>query len=168
MMQRQPDTDYNPGGKPFTGRKMLMVMLAFFGVVIGVNFTMAYFALRDFRGVIVDSGYVASQDFNADRALLEAQAARGWRIETRHVGGAPLISFNRADGTPITGLRLSGQALRSGDGRADLALTLVETAPGLYAANEALAPGNWRLSVVAEGEGDRYSTVLDLFIRPDG
>ena len=168
MMQRDPDTDYNPGGKPFTGRKMLMVMLAFFAVVIGVNLTMAYFALRDFRGVVVDSGYVASQDFNADRTLLEAQAARGWQIETSEAAGAPLLAFRRADGSPIAGLRLSGQALRTGDGRADMALTLIETAPGLYAANEQLAPGNWRLSVVADGEGARYATTLELFVSPDG
>lgn len=167
-MTRQPDTDYNPGGKPFTGRKMLIVMLAFFGVVIGVNLIMAYFALRDFRGVIVDSGYVASQDFNADRALLEAQSARGWQIDTSHAAGAPLITFQHPDGSPIEGLRVSGKALRSGDGRADTSLTLIETAPGLYAANEQLAAGNWRLSIVADGEGDRYAKVLDLFIRPDG
>jgi nitrogen fixation protein FixH len=165
-MRQHPETDYNPGGKPWTGRKMLITMLAFFGVILAVNLTMAWVAVKDFRGVIVDSGYVASQDFNADSQRLAAQAARGWRIEAEAAGRAPLLRFADADGAPITGLSLTARALRTGDGRADTALTLVETAPGLYAANETLIAGGWKLAVIAEGHGPRYATTLDLFIRP--
>ena len=163
---RQHQTDYNPGGSPWTGRKMLITMLGFFGVIIAVNGLMAYLAVKDFRGVLVDSGYVASQDFNADSARLAEQAARGWQIEARSVGGAPLVQFRHADGSPITGLSLTARALRSADGRADRSLTLVETGPGLYAANESLQPGQWKLAFIAEGEGPRYAGTLDLFIRP--
>ena len=166
MTMRHDNTDYRPGGSPFTGRKMLIVMLSFFGVVIGVNLLMAWLAVRDFRGVVVDSGYVASQDFNADHARLVEQAARGWQIEARDVGGAAMLTFRHADGSPITGLRLTVRALRTADGRADTALTLVETGPGLYAANESLAPGRWQLAFIAEGDGPRYARTIDLFIRP--
>lgn len=168
MTTHHDDTDYRPGGRPFTGRRMLIVMLAFFGVVIGVNLLMAWLAVRDFRGVLVDSGYVASQDFNADHARLQAQAARGWQIEARHVGGAATLSFRHPDGSPITGLGLTVRAMRNADGRADTALTLVEAGPGLYVANERLAPGQWRLAFIAEGDGPRYARTIDLFIRPEG
>jgi nitrogen fixation protein FixH len=165
-MRQHPETDYNPGGSPWTGRKMLITMLAFFGVIIAVNLAMAWLAVRDFRGVIVDSGYVASQDFNADSARLAAQAARGWAIDADAAGRAPMLRFAEADGRPITDLSLTARALRNGDGRADTALTLVETAPGLYVANETLAAGGWKLAVIAEGHGPRYATTLDLFISP--
>jgi nitrogen fixation protein FixH len=166
MTMREHDTDYRPGGSPWTGRKMLLAMLAFFGVIIAVNLTMAFLAVKDFRGTIVDSGYVASQDFNADRKRLEAQKARGWKIEASHAGGAPLMRFSQPDGRPITGLALTVRAMRTADQRADRSLTLVETGPGLYAANEALDPGQWRLAFIAEGEGPRYAHVIDLFVRP--
>lgn len=161
----QQDTDYRPGGSPWTGRKMLITMLAFFGVIIAVNLVMAYLAVKNFRGVLVDSGYVASQDFNADTARLAEQAARGWKIEASAVGGAPMLAFRHPDGAPITGLSLTVRALRSTDQRADRSLTLVETGPGLYAANERLNPGMWKLAFIAEGEGPRYASTVDLFVR---
>ena len=159
-------SDYHPGGRPFTGRKFLWTILGFFGVILAANLAMAYFALRDFRGVIVDSGYVASQSFNEDRAALEAQAARGWALELSAPGGAPLLAIRDAGGRSIGGLALEATALRSADGRADRALTMAETAPGLYAAEETLAPGRWRIAVAAEGSGPRYATVLDLYVEP--
>lgn len=160
------DTDYRPGGRPFTGRKFLWTILGFFGVIIAVNLTMAWLAVEDFRGVIVDSGYVASQSFDADRAELEAQAARGWDFALQAPGGAPLLAVRGPEGAPLEGLALTVIAERPADARADLPLTMVETAPGLYAAQEALAPGKWRIDLVAEGAGPRYATVLDLYIEP--
>jgi nitrogen fixation protein FixH len=160
------ETDYRPGGRPFTGRRFLYVILGFFGVIFAANFTMAYFALNNFRGVVVDSGYVASQHFNADSAELDAQAARGWAIEANAPGGAPLVAIRDADGAPLQGLSVAGTAMRPTDERLDRALALVETAPGLYAAAEALSPGQWKLALKAEGAGPRYSTVIDLFVEP--
>lgn len=160
------ESDFRPGGRPFTGRKFLWTILGFFGVVIAANAAMAWFALRDFRGVVVDSGYVASQSFNADRAALEEQAARGWALDLTAPGGAPLLSARLADGAPIDRLRIEATALRVADGRADRPLTMIETAPGLYAAQETLAPGKWRIALAAEGAGPRYATVLDLYVEP--
>lgn len=165
-MTQRPDTDYRPGGSEWTGRKMLITMLAFFGVVIAVNGVMAFVAVRDFRGTLVDSGYVASQDFNTDRAMLEAQAARGWQLEASEAGGAPLIAVSRADGSPIAGLSITARAMRTTDQHRDRMLTLAEAGPGLYAAAERLAPGQWRIALSAEGDGPRYATTLDLFVPP--
>jgi nitrogen fixation protein FixH len=157
-------TDYRPGGRPFTGRKFLWTMLGFFGVVVAANLAMAWFALRDFRGVVVDSGYVASQSFNEDRAALEAQAARGWALSVEAPGGAPLLTVRSEEGYPIDRLRITATALRVADGRADTPLTVSEVAPGLYAADETLAPGRWRIALRAEGGGEPYAAVLDLFV----
>jgi nitrogen fixation protein FixH len=157
-------SDYNPGGRPFTGRRFLYVILAFFGVIFAANFAMAWFALSDFRGVVVDSGYVASQSFNADEAELEAQAARGWGFEVSAPGAAPMVAIRDAEGRPIEGLGLEAIALRPLDEREDVALTMVETAPGLYAAQETLAPGRWKLDLIAEGAGPRYATVIDFYV----
>ena len=46
--------------KPLTGRKVLFVLLAFFGVVIGVNMIMMRLAIQTLPGTDVDSAYSAS------------------------------------------------------------------------------------------------------------
>jgi len=62
----------------FTGRHMLMIMIAFFAVIIAVNVTMATVAGTSWTGFVVRNSYVASQEFNGRVAAARAQAALGW------------------------------------------------------------------------------------------
>ena len=57
--------NHHQPGAVFSGRHMLLTMLAFFGVIIGVNLTMAWFARSSWTGLVVENSYVASQEFNA-------------------------------------------------------------------------------------------------------
>jgi nitrogen fixation protein FixH len=159
-------TDYRPGGRPFTGRKMLVAILAFFGVIIAVNGVMAYLAVRDFRGVVVNSSYVASQDFNAYHARFAAQLARGWQVDVHASDGAPALVVTDASGEPIRGLTIAATALRVTDAHADVTLTLAETAPGVYATDIALAPGRWDIEIAADGHGPRYAARYPLLVEP--
>ena len=59
----------------FTGWHMLAIMLAFFGTIITVNFTMAYLATSSWSGLVVKNTYVASQQFNGKTEAIR-QAAR--------------------------------------------------------------------------------------------
>ena len=43
--------------KPLTGRKVLFMLVAFFGVVIAVNVIMAKLAIQTLPGTEVDSAY---------------------------------------------------------------------------------------------------------------
>ena len=58
----------------FTGWHMLAIMLAFFGTIITVNFTMAYLATSTWSGLVVKNTYVASQQFNGKAAAAKARA----------------------------------------------------------------------------------------------
>uniref|UniRef100_UPI00286E75F7 FixH family protein n=1 Tax=Sandarakinorhabdus sp. TaxID=1916663 RepID=UPI00286E75F7 len=71
----------------FTGRHMWMVMIGFFGLVIAVNFTMAWLASSTFGGTIVDNSYVASQKFNGWLQAARAQKALGWTARLGLDGG---------------------------------------------------------------------------------
>ncbi len=62
-----------PQPKPFTGRHMLFAMLAFFGVIIAVNLTMAVFATKSWTGLVVKNSYVASQAFNRELEQAKVQ-----------------------------------------------------------------------------------------------
>ncbi|ESZ68246.1 hypothetical protein X726_32300 [Mesorhizobium sp. L103C105A0] len=64
--------------REFTGRHMLATVLAFFGVVIAVNLTMATLANTSWTGLVVENTYVASQQFNKKAEEGRAQAALGW------------------------------------------------------------------------------------------
>jgi nitrogen fixation protein FixH len=161
-------TDYRPRGRPFTGRKMLAVMLGFFAVIIAANLTMAWFAVKDFRGTVVDSGFVASQDFNADRARFAEQAARGWRVAVAAEGARPRVSFAGPDGAPLTGLSVQAVAMWPLDKRLDRPVAMVEAAPGVYVGLEPLPPGNWRLSFTADGAGPRWAGTEPLVVAPGG
>lgn len=67
----------------FTGRHMTAILLAFFGVVVAVNFTMATFATRTFGGVVVENSYVASQKYNGWLKAAREQGALGWKAKAR-------------------------------------------------------------------------------------
>ena len=99
--------------KTFTGRHFTAIIVAFFGVVIAVNLTMATLATRTFGGVVVENSYVASQKYNDWLAAAERQDKLGWAVtpsldRDRHV----LLSAN------IAGAQVSGSA-RHPLGRAD-------------------------------------------------
>ncbi|MER8884895.1 FixH family protein [Mesorhizobium sp. M0500] len=64
--------------REFTGRHMLAIILAFFGVVITVNLTMATLANTTWTGLVVENTYVASQQFNRKSKEGRTQAALGW------------------------------------------------------------------------------------------
>lgn len=68
-----------------------------FGVIIAVNLTLAFQAVRTFPGLEVRNSYVASQSFDADR---DAQLALGWDV-TAHLHGQVLTLTILENGTAI-------------------------------------------------------------------
>jgi nitrogen fixation protein FixH len=85
----------------FTGRHMLAIMLAFFGVIIGVNATMAVFAGTSWTGFVVRNSYVASQEFNDKVAAARAQVALGWRADLAIENGHALLRLADREGRPL-------------------------------------------------------------------
>ena len=140
-------TDFDPAGAPVTGRKVLLIIVTFFGVIIAVNMTMLYLALNNFSGLVVKNSYVASQRFEADRARAQAAALSKWRIEKDARAGAITLRILDADGAPVPGIQLHGVVGRRSHDRQDQPVSFSEIAPGLYRAEQALAPGAWRLKL---------------------
>ncbi|MDX8434742.1 cytochrome oxidase [Mesorhizobium sp. M4B.F.Ca.ET.215.01.1.1] len=87
--------------REFTGRHMLFTILGFFGVVIGVNVTMATLASKSWTGLVVENTYVASQQFNRKAEEGRAQAALGWTGELTIVSGNVRYSLSDAAGKPV-------------------------------------------------------------------
>ncbi|MET4753619.1 FixH family protein [Bradyrhizobium sp. RT11b] len=147
--------------KPLTGTKVFLMLVAFFGVVIGVNVTMAKFAIATLPGTDVDSPYAAGLAYDREISAAQDQAARKWRvnahIERRADGGAVLqVEARDASGQPIAGLKFGGRLERPTDKRADLAVELSEAGVGIYRGSVAsVAPGQWDLVIEGDARGER-------------
>jgi nitrogen fixation protein FixH len=133
----------------FTGRMFLGIMVAFFGVVVAVNITMARLASGTFGGTVVDNSYVASQKYNVWLAKARAQDQLGWATPVsldsarRVVIAVPGVSF-AAKGTAHHPLgRAAGVPLAFA---ADTQGRLVSTTP--------LPAGRWQVRIDIRSGGD--------------
>jgi nitrogen fixation protein FixH len=148
-------------GRPLTGRMVLVILLAFFGTVIGVNVTMMKLAIATLPGTEVDSSYSASIGYEKEILAAQDQAARDWRVDA-HIardrnGVATLeVEARDKDGRPVSGLSFQGRLERPTDKRADLVVALSEVGNGVYRGSvAALAPGQWDLVIQGDMEGGR-------------
>ena len=147
--------------KPLTGTKVFLMLVAFFGLVIGVNVTMMKLAIATLPGTDVDSPYAAGLTYDREISAAHDQAARKWKvsahIERRADGHAVLqVEARDAAGQPLTGLRFGGRLERPTDKRADLAVELAEAGIGIYRGNAAsVAPGQWDLVIEGDAKGER-------------
>ncbi|MFT4116430.1 FixH family protein [Bradyrhizobium sp.] len=147
--------------KPLTGTKVFLMLVAFFGVVIGVNVTMMKLAIATLPGTDVDSPYAAGLTYDREISAAQDQAARKWQInahiERRADGGATLqVDARDAAGRPMSGLKFGGRLERPTDKRADLAVELTEAGIGIYRGNAAfVAPGQWDLVIEGDVRGER-------------
>ena len=147
--------------KPLTGGKVFLILVAFFGVVIGVNMVMMRFAIQTLPGTEVDSAYSASLAYEKEIATARDQSARNWKVDA-HVersgqGGATLqVEARDNHGRPISGLKFQGRFERPIDRRADLPVGLAEVGIGVYRGSApAIASGQWDLVLEGVAAGQR-------------
>lgn len=137
---------------PFTGKHMLAVILAFFGVIIAVNVVMAIAATGTFPGLVVANSYVASQNYNDLLASGRAQADAGWRMEIAAPDGRLEVSLAGRAGTFSSGLAVTALAGRPSSVQSDRNIALAEREQK-YRAAGILPPGQWDIDVEARRDG---------------
>lgn len=128
--------------RQFTGRDMAFVFVGFFGLVVAVNFTMAWFARDSFGGLVVDNAYVASQKYNGWLAEARAQEALPWRAEQRLGADRHVALVLHGSPGSFTATAVAEHPL----GRApDMTLRFVAGADGTLRSSEALPQGRWNV-----------------------
>ena len=149
--------------RPLTGWHVLAMFVAFFGVIIAVNGTLAWKAISTFPGLEVDNGYIASQTFDAERS---AQQALNWTFVHGYDAAKNelRLQFTDASGAPVALAALNvlvGRTTEAGDDlRPDFTLTA-----GVYTAPATLAQGKWMMMVTARApEGTPFRQRIDLFV----
>ncbi|WP_084305749.1 FixH family protein [Bradyrhizobium sp. ARR65] len=147
--------------RQLTGVHVLLMLVAFFGIVIAVNVTMMKLAIATLPGTEVDSAYSASLGYEKEIAAARDQDGRKWEVGAhieRLADGAAVLQVEARDnaGRPVTGLKFEGRFERPTDKRADLAVTLEEVGIGIYRGQiEAIAPGQWDLVLEGDAKGRR-------------
>lgn len=147
-----------------TGGKVLAITVAFFGVIIAVNFFMAYKAISTFPGLEVDNSYVASQVFDKNR---KAQENLGWTLAADYTRADQqlTLNFTGKDGQPAALRKLDVLVGRTTEAKDDRRPTFTNQGD-VWTGQTELANGLWLLRVEAEAaDGTAFSQRIEIYVR---
>ena len=142
-----------------TGRKVFFFFAGAFAVIISVNLLLAFSAVRTFPGLEVKNSYVASQNWDAERA---AQLALDWTVDAVVRDEVLTLSITDAEGAPVEVQSLSGVFGRATSVRDDQTPDF-EFNGEAYVAPVETADGNWNLrldAVAPDGTDFRQRIVV--------
>jgi nitrogen fixation protein FixH len=155
-----------------TGTHVLLMMLAFFGVVFTVNGIFLTKAIGTYTGVVSVEPYVKGLKYNDRIAAGDRQAALGWseRLDISRDGRIALVLAD-ADSRPVRNLVVKGGIGRPSTSRLDRTVALTETTPGTYATDAGkLDDGTWLVFLEArpdKGEGEAvYRLRRRVWLKP--
>ncbi|MGH1571722.1 FixH family protein [Methylobacterium sp. P31] len=143
-----------------TGRKVLAILVAFFGTVATADAVLFVAATRTWSGLEVASPYKAGQLYNAELRHAREQDALCWHLDVAAARrpdavATVTVTVNLSDieSHPLRGKALHVRFERPTDKRKDVSLDLVEVNAGTYAAQaEPVARGQWDLVVEVDGK----------------
>jgi len=157
----KPGHDDVGGARILTGRTVLLWLLAFFGVVIGINGVMMVLAIVTMPGLETEKPYQAGIGYNAEIGAARAQATRRWKVAShidRDAGGRAAVKVEARDhdGAPLTSLAFTVRLARPTDQRADRIIPLTEHESGSYVGEATdVAPGVWDVELDADRGAER-------------
>ncbi len=141
----------------WSGWTILIVLLAFFGVIFAVNGVMVYAALSTLSGTDTDSAYQAGLQYEQEVAQAQAQDARRWQVDGKltpsATGERVDLSARDAAGRPLSGVDASITFERPTDRRLDRSVALVEDGAGRFHGSTELAAGQWDLVIELTRDG---------------
>jgi len=147
--------------KPFTGRKVFIFTASAFAVIIGVNVFMAAMAIGTFPGLETKNSYVASQNFDADRA---AQEALGWRVSAEVTDDQLRLTILDGNGDPVNPAALTATLGWATSTHDDQTPDFRFDGYSHIAAAD-VAPGNWNLRMVATAaDGTQFRQRVVIYI----
>lgn len=159
-------------GQPLTGRRVLFMLLGFFGVVTAVNGVFIYAAISSFSGLETENAYSKGLAYNETLRAAEAQRALGWTVELNHrsLDGdrrEMTVSFRDKAGRPLEGLAVAAELRRPVRQGFDRTVTLVPLGEGRYGAELALPfAGQWHAQVQATArDGSAYVMEQRLWLK---
>lgn len=148
------------GADEFTGWHMAGVLFLFFGTIISVNLTLAYYANSTWTGLVVQNSYVESQRFNEVTAERVKSAELGWQAVVRYGGGSLNLTLSNGDGSPVYADKVVAMVGHPATSRDDRKLELGAMGGGVYTTDASLTAGLWQAdfeAVAPDGTPWRHS-----------
>jgi len=150
----------------FTGKHMLIIMVAFFGVIVTVNFTMATFAARTWTGLVVQNSYVESQRYNAKLENARQQSALGWVGTLSPSGSGVEFALKTREGGLVAADRISVVFRRPATEALDRSIVLVKNGNS-FTGDIGLDNGRWSAEVeVFKGGQLKWQMNYDIVVKP--
>lgn len=150
------------------GKHVLAGLVAFFGVIIGVNLTLAVLANTSWTGLAVENGYVASQHFNAELQEARRQSELGWKPNFGYRNDRLELALESLSGAPLSGFAVEAELERPSTDREDRRISFRENGPGLYISEEHLNSGQWDADVTIKDSSGRTLRRVYRFVVKGG
>lgn len=144
--------------KPFTGRHMTAILVAFFGIVIAVNFSVARIALHSFSGVVVENSYVASQEFNGWLKDAKTEQGLGWTAKVSRDPAGRLVVETTGMPNSAKLTALLRRPLGTPDDRTEV---LSQVAPNRFVSKE-IDTGRWIVRIEADANGQHWAQEVPI------
>lgn len=144
------------GGRPLTGRMVLIMLLAFFGVVIAVNLVMVRFAATTFSGIGDRNAYIAGISYNKSLAAAREQEERGWKVDAalrRVAPGRSVINVTRSDGGAFADLEATARFEHPASRRMDRVVALSPSGASEWRGAVDLPAGAWDIVIELHSGG---------------
>ncbi|AFX98812.1 FixH [Candidatus Endolissoclinum faulkneri L2] len=138
-----------------TDRRVLMILIFFFGLIITVNVILAILANRTWPGLIVDNSYVASQQFNTRIADAREQQALGYILTFEQVKNQLTLALSDKSGQGIKILNGIVRIGRPVTRTEDRIINIPFVSSGRFRIPNTLAPGIWIADIALTLSKDR-------------
>lgn len=148
--------------KELTGRHVLVILLAFFGVMLGVNIIFTVMAVKTFRGEDVKRSYLQGINYNQILDQRASQVALDWSVSAniqdraRSSGKHLVIQMKDKDGQALNDVEITGLFSHRTDSRYDKIATFKASKNGRYTADLTGLDGPYTLKALAEKNGMQF------------
>lgn len=158
--------------REWTGRHILIALLATFGVVLGVNGYFIVMAERTYPGEDVHHPYLQGLEYNQVLKARAQQAALGWKATiggTLADDGMATITVTLTDksGTPVSAEALKGELRHPMDEERDRAIAFHAAGNGSYVGHVPhVRAGRWDVVVTRKtGTEAPFEAVRRIWLR---
>jgi len=147
--------------KELTGRHVLLMLLAFFGVMLAVNTYFTVAAVKTFRGEDVKRSYRQGLDYNRTIQTRAQQSQLGWTVSAntqtlKNDTVEIVLRLNNENDRGIGNLEIKGQLSHRVDSRFDQDITFKAIGGGRYKAVAAGLEGPFTLKAIAQQEDTSF------------
>lgn len=149
--------------KELTGRHVLLMLLAFFGVMLAVNIYFTFMAVTSFRGEDVPRSYRQGLEYNQTIAARGLQNELGWTARVNQTDTHIILAFHDSEGQPLNHLNVEAKLRHPVDTARDIPLTFTQDNNGRYAAEAKALKGKWLLIANAQTDTQDFKFEYELW-----